>query len=34
MCAQPDANTRSFHMIMNCSQGRSEMKIAYTRVKG
>ena len=34
MCSQPDANTRSFHMIMNCSQGRSEMKIAYTRVKG
>jgi hypothetical protein len=34
MLSQPDANVRNFHMIMNCSKGPSEMKIAYTRLKG
>jgi hypothetical protein len=34
MCSQSDANTRTFTMIMDCPQGKSEMKIAYTRVKG
>jgi len=34
VCSQTDANTRNFHMTMNCSKGASEMKITYTRVKG
>jgi hypothetical protein len=34
ICSQSDANTRTFHMMMNCSKGASEMKISYIRVKG